>query len=191
LLPSRQLDYSSAAALRIANAAHVNAATVDKGHLPDARSVGRGWYELPQPLPRARLVAESVTTTEPAIDVDRIDVERVALTTHDLELSGGDAGRANMTLDDPGRLRIETEASGRQLLVVSESFDDGWTARIDDQPAAVERVYGDFLGVVVPAGSHNVALEFQPGHLAVGRWISAVSAALALILLIGGGTLRR
>jgi hypothetical protein len=185
LVPSRQLDYDSPAALRLANAVYANAVTVEKAHLTEARPLARGWYELPAPLPRVRLVAENVVTNEPATAVAQVDVARFALTTHDLGLSGGTAGSATTTIDAPGRLQVETQAIGQQLLVVSESFDEGWIARIDGQPAAVERVNGDFLGVVVPAGSHTVALDFRPRHLTIGRWISAIGGVLGLLLVLG------
>ena len=65
----------------------------------------------------------------------------------------------------------------RQLLVVSESFDPGWTARVDGQPARIHRVYGDFMGVVLEAGGHEVTLHFEPPQLRLGASLTALGLA--------------
>jgi len=71
---------------------------------------------------------------------------------------------------------------GRQLLVLSESFDEGWTATVDGRPVRVMRVNGDFLGCVVPAGTHQVALVFAPAHLAWGARVSLGALFVAALL---------
>jgi len=78
---------------------------------------------------------------------------------------------------------VDVEAASRQLLVVSESFDAGWRAAVDGQPVPVERVNGDFLGAVIPAGSHTMRLRFRPLHLAVGRYLSLSGLVFGLLLL--------
>ena len=59
----------------------------------------------------------------------------------------------------------------------------GWRATLDGQPVPVERVNGDFLGCVVPTGSHAVRLQFRPVHLAVGRYVSLTGLVFGLSLL--------
>ncbi|MGA8347347.1 MAG: hypothetical protein WB773_05955, partial [Isosphaeraceae bacterium] len=50
------------------------------------------------------------------------------------------------------------------------------------------RVYGDFLGLVVPEGRHRVEFEFRPWSLWIGSWVSL--AALGLTLALFGGSFR-
>lgn len=73
---------------------------------------------------------------------------------------------------------------GRQLLVVNESFYRGWKARIDGADADVIRCYGDFTGVAVDGGRHEVEMRFAPESLRLGSIISLVSAALLASVMI-------
>ena len=57
--------------------------------------------------------------------------------------------------------------------------------------APVERVNGDFIGCVVPAGDHDVALEFRPMHLDVGKAISLSGLVLVVMLAAGSRAGRR
>ena len=84
------------------------------------------------------------------------------------------------------RIEARVTAPGRQLLVLSESYDEGWMATVGGHPVPVVRVNGDFLGCVVPAGTHQVALVFAPAHLAWGARVS-LGALLVAGLLWGIG----
>jgi hypothetical protein len=183
LTPAKMLDYRSLAGLRLAGVEYVHANILDETPIPGARSWSRDWYTVPAPLPRARMVGESRLSHEPARDIELVDVERMALVTRELELEAGASGHAQIVQDDPGEIRIRTTASGRQLLVVAESYDRGWIATVDGRPMPVERVNGDFIGCVVDRGEHVVLLQFRPAHLAWGRAISLSGLAAALLLL--------
>jgi hypothetical protein len=83
--------------------------------------------------------------------------------------------------------RIEVRAAGPGLLVVAEGHDAGWTARVDDLPAAVLRVNGDRMGVVLPRGTHRVVLVHRARGLRAGLALAALGAAwLALASLRRG-----
>jgi hypothetical protein len=152
-------------------------------------AAGKGWYRIPGPLPRVRLVGDALASDEPARDLATINPATTALAARPLDLDGGPAGTAVLIEERPGYLRIDTEAPGRQLLVVAESHDPGWEVRIDGTPAAVERVNGDFLGCAVGAGSHEVEFNFRPAVLRKGRLLSL--AGLAAVLLLAGVSLRK
>jgi len=188
LVPSRQLDYHQPNALRVAQVEYAHADFLTGTPLPDgAEPRDRGWFHLPGALPRVRLVTDARVSTTPAVDITQIDVERTALVTHELALgdggAGADPGNARIVSDLPGDIAVSVEATSRQLLVVSESFDAGWRAGVDGQPVPVERVNGDFLGVVIPVGPHTVRLQFRPVHLAVGRYLSLGGLVFGLLLL--------
>ncbi len=182
--PAKQLDYRRPEALRLAQAEFANQDFFKGRQAPEGRPLERGWLRLPSPLPRARLVAEAQMSVAPRDDLSRVDIARVALVTHDLRLPSGTAGAVRITRDAPGEIRVVTQQPTRQLLVVSESFDEGWTVEVDGAVGAVERVYGDFLGVVVPAGEHAVTFLFRPRRLEVGRWLSLASAVAAIGLVV-------
>jgi hypothetical protein len=102
----------------------------------------------------------------------------------DLRLDPGPTGSARLIARRNTRFHIETSTPGRKLLVVSESFDDGWSATIDEIPAPVLRANGDYLGVVVPAGEHRVRLTWRSRPRDQGRRI-----ALGGLVLLGLGLL--
>jgi hypothetical protein len=181
---SRQLDYHQPNALRAAQVEYAHADFFRGAAVPEgAEPRDGGWFRLPGALPRARLVTEAPVSRSPAEEIAKVDVTRAALVTRDLALDGGAAGTARLVTDDPGDISVQVDASSRQLLVVSESFAAGWRATLDSQPVPVERVNGDFLGCVIPAGSHTVRLQFRPEHLAVGRYVSLTGLVLVLSLL--------
>ncbi len=193
LEPRKELDYTQLAALQVAGAAWYHEAPLGSVPVPAGlEAAGAGWYRVPAPLPRVRLVGRVLPSTDPARDLGAIDPATTALTTHPLDLDELPAGTAVLAEERPGRLRIDMETAGRQLLVVAESHDPGWQVQIDGTPAAVERVNGDFLGCVVPAGSHTVAFDFCPAVLPLGKALSLAGTAVALVIagVAGLGVLR-
>lgn len=183
LPPRKALDYRGLNALRVAGVHYAHADFLKQTSVPGAEPLARGWFKLPPPLPRARLVADVRVTLRPGAVIEQVDVATVALVTHALALANGEPGAASITHDQPGDIRVSTEAPGPQLLVVSESFDAGWSADVDGKVAAVEAVNGDFLGVVVPGGRHTATLTFNPPYYATGRAITVVSLLLVALLL--------
>jgi hypothetical protein len=142
-----------------------------------------GWYPIPDPLPRARLVSAVHVSTNPARDLKRIDPATTAIVTSPLSLSCSPPGSAVLKVDRPGRIVVNSRATGRQLLVISESYHPGWQARLDGRPTGLERVYGDFIGCVVPPGKSRVEFVFRPLSLWLGKLISLLSLAACLLLL--------
>jgi hypothetical protein len=135
------------------------------------------------PLPRARLVGRVTASSDPLAELKTVDVEAVALVERPVDLEDGPIGKASILSDRPGEIGLQTEASTRQLLIVSESHHAGWKATVDGEPTEVVPVYGHFIGVVVDAGHHTVELRFEPDSLRIGRRICGVS--LALLTLFG------
>lgn len=185
LEPRKHLDYHTVAALRVSHTAWQHLSRFDRAtSIPGLRRAGETWYEVPDPLPRVRLVGRTQVSDNPAADIQRIDVATTALVTHPLDLEDGEPGSARLVADRPGELRVQVAASGRRLLVVADSYDPAWQLAIDDRPAQVERVNGDFLGCVVERGQHDVRFVFRPASVRRGRLVSL--AALAFVLLIAG-----
>src|SRR5262249_40753201 len=86
--------------------------------------------------------------------------------------------------DRPGDLQIQTSGKTQQLLVVSEAFDPGWQAQIDGKSSDVVRANGDFFGLVVPPGDHEIRLEFRPQSLRFGRLITVFGLAFTMTILL-------
>jgi hypothetical protein len=169
--PRRFLSYERPASLRVAGVEWV---------LPGAEG-SDAWQHLPNALPRARFVTRSLVSTDPDHDLDRIDVETTALTDRvlpPLNEPGAPPGLAQLIVDRPGKLDVVATVQTRQLLVISESYHRGWRAWLDGRTTAVFRVNGDFLGCLVPPGSHRVRLRFQPWSETAGFWLSVLGLVL-------------
>jgi hypothetical protein len=154
------------------------------------RVAGVGWaYGGPVagPLPRARLVTHALATQDVNRAIADIDVAHTALVSRPISLpalpSGrsGSPGRARITKEEPGNISIRTSAPTPQLLVLSESYHEGWQASVDGSRCEIVRVYGDFMGCVVAAGAHEVHFRFDPPSLRRAHWASSLALSLALL----------
>jgi hypothetical protein len=181
LWPRRELDYQATMERRLAGAGLVGVS--DKSKQPEEF---KSWLELPAPLPRVRLLANAQVSASPAADLANIRPEDTALVEEALSLPAGEPGRAEMAAAQNGRLVVDTETVAPRLLVVNENFHPGWQAEIAGQTAQVIRVYGDFVGIVVPSGRHRVELNFRPQSLRRG-WQVTAAGALLLLILFGFG----
>jgi len=88
--------------------------------------------------------------------------------------------------DEPAVASLEVEVASPGLLVVNDTWADGWTATIDGESEAIARVNGLVRGVPVLAGRHLVEMRYRPPGLATGALLSLASA-LAVALLLGRG----
>jgi hypothetical protein len=140
------------------------------------------WTEHEGALSRARFVSESIVGEPAAVLGGQFDIARVAITDRPLALEAGEPGTVTWTRDEPGDVAFATHTATSQLLVFAERHHPGWRVAVDGADVPLERVYGDFMGCVVPAGEHDVTFYFSPSSLQVG---GALSAAGLLALAVG------
>jgi len=85
-----------------------------------------------------------------------------------------------------GALRATVVMRRRAAVVLSASFDPGWSVRVDGRPAAVEMLAPALPAVVVGPGVHTVTFSY--GGFGLYDALLAVSAAMVLCL-VGVGLL--
>jgi Bacterial membrane protein YfhO len=90
----------------------------------------------------------------------------------------------------PGSVRATVDAARPALFVVSQSWVSGWSATVDGRAAPVVRADALVLGVPVPAGRHEVRLEYHTPGLKAGSLISG-STVLGFVLVPALLRLRR
>lgn len=142
-----------------------------------------GWQRAANPASRAWLVSRVKVSSNPARDIKSIDPAKTGLTEAPIDLGGGPPGRVWLKEDRPGLIKLHAFSPTRQLLVLGETYNPGWRAEIKGVPAAPIPVFGDFLGLVVPAGRSDVTFIFSPEDFRLGLNISLVSLIGCLILL--------
>jgi hypothetical protein len=177
LEPRRELDYYNLPALRVSATRWVRrtpATEAIAGLIPHDGD----WLEVPRPLPRVRLVSQTVTSSDPAHDIQRIDVDHCALCEQPMTLPPSTPGEATLLEEHPGRITVGVHCPSAQLLVVAESFHAGWHCSVDGASRLVQRVDGDLMGCLVEPGESTVSFEFRPASLTYGWLISIVGLGL-------------
>jgi hypothetical protein len=126
-----------------------------------------------------------------AVEDDGTDLTRVAHVAGLRERVDGAAGSVSGGPDGVDRERWVVDAPGGGLLRVSGRFAPGWTARVDDRPAAVHRADGIFRAVVVPPGRHTVTFHYANPDQRTGVRVGAAGVAALLVLLVAGRRVAR
>lgn len=80
--------------------------------------------------------------------------------------------------DTPDEITLDVDVDAPALLVVNDTFLEGWRATVDGEQATIERVNGLVRGLWIGAGSHTVAMRYRAPGLPLG-------AALSLATLVG------
>ncbi|WP_240911346.1 YfhO family protein [Paludisphaera soli] len=91
---------------------------------------------------------------------------------------------------EPGAIRVEVDAEGPGRLVVRETWDEGWRARVDGRLVKVDKHLDVFMSLPVDSHSRVVELEYAPTPFRAAAAASAGAAAAALLALTGGAFLR-
>ncbi len=175
MIPFSDLDYSGRqlAALRVAGVRWRKTRHGGPPELAQAADRGVAWLEVPDPMPRARLVSHAEVSADPRRDIERIDMATTALVSQPVALSGGAPGEASIVVDRPGRIDVKTSASESQLLVLAERWHEGWHATLNGASLPIVPVYGDFMGCLVPPGTSVIEFRFTPSSLRHGLYLSA------------------
>jgi hypothetical protein len=149
-------------------------------------------YEVAMAMPPAWGVgeAEVVATREDALERIAGDefapAEMVVFAEEDAPGVKASATRgafkAEVTEAGDDRLTVETAFGVDGWLVLSQRYDDGWRAEVDGDDTDVLRGNNDLQVLRVPAGEHEVTLEFRPWEYV---WGQRISVATAFLLIAG------
>lgn len=71
-----------------------------------------------------------------------------------------------------GKVQVRDE---KELLFVSIPYDKKWRAEIDGENVTLKKVSGNFIGIPVTKGLHEISLNYYPEGFKVGSWISCFS----------------
>jgi hypothetical protein len=114
------------------------------------------------------------------------DFHRIALVEQPLALPDTippQEGRATITRFEAERIAITVESAAPSLLVLSEPWYPGWTARVNGTSAPCIPANAWMRAVRVPAGKSQVEMTFHSTYLLLGSVISLAALALVILLL--------
>jgi hypothetical protein len=152
-------------------------------------------YEVPDALPRFFTAGEAVVKTADDRALDALARPRFPIgrrvVLHEAEALDhrvAPARRERVTVLDerPGRVRLSVHRDAPGWLVALFTHFPGWRALVDGRPAPIHRANVAFSSVPVPAGAHQVVLEYRPGSVRWGLATSGVSLLVLLTLFVTG-----
>ncbi len=142
----------------------------------------------PGVLPRARLAGRPVYVDNEAQAAEALARLRAKLRdalvvedpTRPLPADVSVSGTARIALDLPEHVVVETDSPTPAYLVLSDTFDPGWTATVDDQPVPIRPAYLAFRAVFVPEGKHQVVFRYRPAGFGLGLLLTCSGTLVAL-----------
>jgi Bacterial membrane protein YfhO len=133
-------------------------------------------------LPRAYVPASAQVVKSDEKALERMagfdfDPRKMALMTDDLSLPLTMKGTASVRYETPTRISLEVEMQTPGLVLLSNRWDPGWSARIDGFASPTYRVDYALRGFRVPAGKHTIESTYEPPSLRKGLAITAAGGA--------------
>ncbi|MDP3998467.1 MAG: YfhO family protein, partial [bacterium] len=155
-------------------------------------------YELSNPLPHAFVVhqARQVKNSDEILKElgrEDFDPQKEVLLELDqfdkldqLESGKSDQLDQSTTITTylPERVVIAAKTNQPGFLVLTDSYDSGWEAKIDGQPAKINQADYLFRAVPIPAGEHQVEFEYKPKDFYLGAKISLTTASLMILFAL-------
>lgn len=86
---------------------------------------------------------------------------------------------------EPNELNYEVNSSKGGVVVFSEIYYPGWTAKMDGQDIPIGRADYVLRAVQVPAGKHHIEMVFKPSSITTTETIAWISLVLLMLLLAG------
>jgi len=81
-------------------------------------------------------------------------------------------------------LIFNTNNNCDRLVFVSNSYFPGWQAKIDNQKTIIYQTNHMFQSVFVPAGQHQIVLNYYPTHLNIAIVLALFSTATLLVIFL-------
>lgn len=84
---------------------------------------------------------------------------------------------------------VQCDETGMMLTTIP--YDKGWTILVDGVGQPAEKMLDAFIGIRLTPGSHTISMQYMPEGLKAGWLITLGSAALLVMLFLGGRYLQR
>jgi Bacterial membrane protein YfhO len=197
IIPRRHLDFADHATSReqldIQGVTHLLTGRKRRGALPvPSLPVGTAFiHRNDRALPRVRLagkplyakdLAEAISLIDRLTKIGRLGQHVIVEDpTRPLPADAVVTGSARIVQEIPERLVVETEAAAPGYLVVSDSFDPGWSATVDGKTATIYPAYCAFRAVYLSQGKHVVVFDYSPAGFKLGLAISLCGVLAGLV----------
>lgn len=143
-------------------------------------------FENTRAMPRAfianvaRFAQDHATAWDAIHAADFEPAQTVVLegrTSQDIPLSRDPSATVNIVDHSPNSISLETQSAGAGILVMSEIFYPGWSAWVDDRDVQILRADYLLRAVELPAGTHRVRFQYDPGSFKAGLGVFGLTTA--------------
>ena len=97
------------------------------------------------------------------------------------QLSRIDSAGFALTAYENGRITATFNAAQDETLVISQPYEDGWTATVNGKPAEVQAAYDGLMGIPVQTGDNVIELHYLTPGLVPGAVVGIASVTLFAI----------
>ena len=146
-------------------------------------------FRVPDPVPRVYAVGSSRVVDDPAalralVDPGFDPHSQVLLATGQARNDPQFSGTARLSDARPDRVQVEADLARPGYVVLVDTYDSRWRAKVDGQGVTVLRANVAFRAVQVPAGRHRIEFVYRPPSLLLGLAISAAALLGGLPFLL-------
>lgn len=144
-------------------------------------SEGAVLFNYIHPLSRVRMVGSvrSVDSFDPKM-LSPFHVPLLEGELPDIPLPENPSAPVVLQPEKHDRLVIQCRDSGPGLLLVADTWDDGWNVYLDGTQAEVLKVNGAFRGVIIGEDTEEVRFQYEPDYLVKGQWGTGISLLITL-----------
>lgn len=143
--------------------------------------------ENPNALERAYFASSlevgTQTQIEDAFMETKFDPRKKVFLSKDLKLGSiTGKGFAKITEYSANVVKITTRTNSNELLILSDQYEEGWKAKIDDKETVISPANLIFRAIKVPKGEHEILFYYWPKSFEMGMKISAATGLVILII---------
>jgi hypothetical protein len=139
---------------------------------PRARLIGRPAYVLDE------AAASKALDTMGESMIDRLIVEDPDRPLPETAIVDGDA---TIEVDLPERVEIAVDARTPAYLLLTDTFDPGWSATVDGKLATIRPAYAAFRAVFLPIGKHKVVFTYEPAGFRLGLFLTVIGLIAVIV----------
>jgi hypothetical protein len=144
-------------------------------------------------FPRAFMVGRARTCVDDSdaaatIRGQKIDLHQEVIISDCVDLPAGDLAQAIPVIESyqPERVVVNASLHGAGLLVLTDTYDDGWRVKVDDRDAKLLRADLAFRAVALGPGTHRIEFQYRPVWFRLGMMLSIVAMlAIGALLWVG------
>ncbi|GAB1421501.1 hypothetical protein MASR2M15_16690 [Anaerolineales bacterium] len=92
--------------------------------------------------------------------------------------------KINIKNTSPEHLELEISTAKNAILSIAQPNYPGWEATIDGQPSQIIRAYVGLTALAIPAGTHQISLNYSGNIVKIGALISLLTWGFSILYLL-------